>query len=162
MNSKKSNLYILILILLSVLSFSLLSAAEQPLDIKEFVHQIYNKYMDNDFQAVYEVIHPQIKEVLDKKEYIDFQKKNTEKYSIEISEVEVEKVVTLENLPEGFKEIFKDYNFEHIYEVTIEYKSSYIVAKNKQEKFIEKKTYVVTDKNKDYLLWDPGIIKKEG
>jgi len=159
MNSKKSN--ILILILLALSFFSLLSAAEQPIDTKEFVHQIYNKYMGNDFLAVYEFIHPEIKEVLDKKAYIDFQKKNTEKYNIEISEVEVVKIVNLEKLPEIFKEIFKDYNFEYIYEVTIEYKSSYTVAKNKQEKFVEKKTYIVTDQNKDYLLWDPDIIKKD-
>lgn len=154
----------LILLIIFIFIFTLptmgLSKEEDPNEvIKEFILKVYDKYQQNEFKEVYEFMHPDIKEKLNKEDYLSFQNENTEKYNLEISEVEVLKVKKTDEWPEAFQEIIKEKDKQNLYEIKIKYKTNYQSSGNEKEKIIEKKTYVVSFKDNNYLLWDPNIIK---
>jgi predicted RND superfamily exporter protein len=161
---KIKNIFILIIIFILLGTFTISVLANEKSDlteIEDYIYKIYIKYQEKDYETVYNNMHPEIKEVLEKEKYIKFQKKNTEKYELEISEVEVLKVSRLENIPDTFKDIISDKAKLNVYEISIKYKTNYKNAGNKKEKIIEKETYVVNDNNQNYLLWNPGIINKD-
>jgi len=155
---------ILIFLFIFVFIFSLPIMAEENKEnpheiVKEFILKVYDKYQQNKFAEVYEFMHPDIKEVLEKENYLSFQNENTEKYNLKISEVEVLEVQKIEEWPEAFQEIIKEKEKESLYEIKMKYKTNYQSGGNENEKMIEKKTYVVRYQEKTYLLWDPNIIK---
>ncbi|HKL13615.1 MAG TPA: hypothetical protein VJ907_08425 [Halanaerobiales bacterium] len=127
--------------------------------IKEFILKVYENYQQNKFVEVYEFMHPDIKDVLNKEEYLKFQKENTDKYNLKITEVEVLEINKLEEWVEPFNKIIKEKDTNELFEIKIKYKTIYKSAGNEKEKIIEKKTYVARDHNNNYLLWDPNIIK---
>jgi len=152
----------IIFILLGSFTTSVFANEKSDLtEIEDYIYNIYKKYQEKHYEAVYNNMHPKIKEVLEKEKYIKFQKKNTEKYELEISEVEVLKVSKLENVPDTFKDIISDKEKLNVYEISIKYKTNYKNAGSKKEKIIEKETYVVNNNTQNYLLWDPGIINKD-
>lgn len=157
LNKKIISMIIVILIILT--SFSILAEEnEKQYEIKEFILQIYRDYQDQNFEFVYEKMHPDIKTLLDKDKYIKFQKANTEKYSIEISKVEVIEVNEIKEWPEPFIEIIKSKENYKLYEIKIKYLSTYQSSGSEQEKTIEKNSYVVENSSGKYLLWNPEII----
>ncbi|MCF8000579.1 MAG: hypothetical protein K9K76_01790 [Halanaerobiales bacterium] len=153
---------IIIVILLGTLTISVFAEEKSDLtEIEDYIYNIYKSYQENEYEVVYNHMHPEIKEVLKKEKYIEFQKKNTEKYELEISEIEVLKVSIKENLPDVFKDIISDKENLKVYEISIKYKTNYKNAGSQKEKIIEKETFVVSDSNQKYLLWNPGIINKD-
>lgn len=162
MKFKKIFLFILIFILLGTLTLTGFANEENNLDeIEDYIYKVYEKYQENEFEEVYNNMHPEIREVLDKETYIKFQEKTTSKYNIEYSEVEVLKVTTLEKWPDAFEDIITDKENNGLYEITIKYKTNYKNAGVKQEKIIERETYAVNYKSQNYLLWDPNVINKD-
>lgn len=162
MEIKKVLISFVILILLGTLTLSVFANEESNLtEIENYIYNIYEKYQKNDYEAVYNSMHPDIREVLEKEKYIKFQEINTEKYELKISEVEVLKVTVKEKMPETFREIISDKENLEVYEISIKYKTNYKNAGSKKEKMIEKETYVVSDNDENYLLWNPGIINKD-
>ncbi len=159
---KKKKILIFLIIFVFIFSLPILADEnkESPQQIvKEFILNVYDKYQQNKFAEVYGSMHPDIKEVLDKEDYLSFQNENTEKYNLKISEVKVLEVKKIEEWPEAFQEIIKEKEKQNLYEIKMNYKTSYQSGGNENEKMIEKKTYVVRYQDKTYLLWDPNIIK---
>lgn len=130
-------------------------------EIENYIYHIYEKYQKKDYKTVYNNMHPEIRKVLEKEKYIKYQEKNSTKYNIKISEVEVLKVTILNNMPDTFEDIIAGEKNHKIYEITIKYKANYENAGNEKKKTIEKKTYVLSNNEQYYLLWDPNIINKD-
>lgn len=162
MKIKNVLISIIILILLGALTLSVFANEKGDLtEIEDYINNIYESYQENNYEAVYNSMHPDIKEVLEKEKYIKFQEKNTEKYNLKISEVEVLEVTILEEMPDTFKDIISDKENLIVYKISMKYKTNYKNAGSNKEKIIEKETYVVSDNEKNYLLWNPGIINKD-
>ena len=160
MRNKKYILVSLILICLLILPLSALAENEETnKQVRDFILKVYADYQENEFTKVYEVMHPDIKGVLDKDKYLKFQKENTAKYDLKISEVEVLGIKKIESWPEEFKEIIKEKEKQALFEITLKYKTTYQSGGNENEKIIEKKTYVTVNDADIFLLWDPNIIK---
>lgn len=149
------------LVLILILIFSVTISASEDGDsfdeVKNFITEVYNNYQDQNFEIVYDFMHPDVKNALEKEKYINFQVKNTKKYNISISEVEVLKVTEKNEWPEEYKELINEKNEHILYEISITYKTIY--QSDEKEKIIEKNSYVVLYKDDYYLLWDPEIIK---
>lgn len=151
-----------VVILLGTLTLSVFANEKSNFtEIEDYIYNIYEKYQEKDYKAVYNNMHPEIRDILKKEKYIKFQEKNTEKYNIKISEVEVLEVTFLEELPEDFKEIISDKKNYEVYEISIKYKTNYKKAGSKKEKIIEKESYVASKNKQNYLLWNPNIINKD-
>ena len=160
MRNKKSIVVFLILICLLTFSLSVLAENDETNNqVRDFILKVYGDYQENEFAKVYEGMHPDIKEVLDKDKYLQFQEENTEKYDLKISEVEVLEIKKIESWPEEFKEIIKEKEKETLFEIALKYKTTYQSGGNENEKVIDKKTYVTFNDEDIFLLWDPNIIK---
>jgi hypothetical protein len=160
MINKKYILVSLILICLLTLPLSALAENEETNNqVRDFILKVYSDYHENEFTKVYEGMHPDIKEVLDKDKYLQFQEENTAKYDLKISEVEVLGIKQIESWPEEFKEIIKEKENQALFEIALKYKTTYQSGGNENEKVIDKKTYVTVNDEDIFLLWDPNIIK---
>jgi len=161
---KRNNIFICIMIVILLGTFTISVFANEKNDlteIEDYIYNIYKSYQENEYEVVYNHMHPEIKKVLNKEKYIEFQKKNTEKYELEISEIEVLEVTIQKNLPDTFKDIITEKENLEVYEISIKYKTNYKNAGSQKEKIIDKETYVVSDSDQKYLLWNPGIINKD-
>ncbi len=169
---KKSNFKIIIFIALILFSshviysqeensLSIVELSEKEVNLRNFVQEIYLEYSKKNFQYVYQILHPDIKEMITEEEYEYYQDKEFKKYKIKISEiivgVELEKI----EIPNKFKDIVMDIKDKDIYKVPISYKMDLIFAGAEQTRDVDNQVYILIDKQKYYLLWDPSVIKKE-
>jgi|AntRauTorckE6833_2_1112554.scaffolds.fasta_scaffold00117_9 hypothetical protein len=159
MLNKKVLIYIFIFLLIFTFNTRAVTENEKEIaEIRNFIYDVYYNYQYNNYDFVYESMHFEIKEVLKKENYINFQTKNTERISLKLSEVQVINVKLIDEWPEEFESIITDKDNHKLYEIEIEYMTNYENNGKKQEKLINKKTYVSRYDNSNYLLWDPEII----
>ncbi len=171
---RQSNLRLIIIIIIT--SFILLSSQviysqedilsiaklnDEEIYLRNFAEKIYLEYAKKNFQYIYQILHPKIKEIITEEEYEYFQNKDFKKYKIQISEIvaglEVEKI----DLPNKFKDVIIDIKDKDIYKVTISYKMDLIFAGGEQTRDVDNQVYILIDKQQYNLLWDPSVIKKE-
>src|SRR6056297_961065 len=162
MLNKKFIIYIFIFLLIisfnTVNTIAVTESEKEVAEVRNFIYDVYYNYQYNNYEFVYNSMHFEIKKVLKKEDYIKFQTKNTEKINLKISEVKVINVNIIDVWPEEFKNIITDKDDHKLYEIEIEYMTNYENNGKKQEKLINKETYVARYDNSNYLLWDPEII----
>ena len=157
----KNNVLVFSIVFLLLFTFNISATTENEknmTEVRNFIYNVYYNYQYNNFEFVYESMHFEIKELLDKENYLKFQINNTEKINLKISEVKVINVKIIDKWPEEFKNIITNKENHKLYEIEIEYMTNYNNNGQEQEKLINKKTYVARYDNRNYLLWDPEII----
>lgn len=141
--------------------FNTIELSDEEIYLRNFVEKIYLEYAKKNFQYIYQILHPDIKNIITEGEYEYFQDKEFKKYKIQISEViigvELEKI----DLPNKFKDLSIDTKDKEIYKVPLSYKMELIFAGGEQTRDVDNQVYILIDKQQYYLLWDPSVIKKE-
>lgn len=149
-----------ILIIILLITYSLAVTAIENRNLRDFTKSVYSDYTSTDFNSVYQYLHPDIKKVVSRDEYIVFQQKTTEKYQMNISDVIVGEATLLERNPVEYKDLINDTG--SYYTVNVKYKLQFKYAGKIREKEIAKDTFLfVDDEQKIYLLWNPEIIKDD-
>lgn len=126
--------------------------------IVDFAEDIYKNYSSENFQYIYNVLHPDIKRVLGEDDYIEFQKKNFNRYKIEIKDINVLLNLKKIDLAVNFRNIIEENGNMDIYKIKVIYKMKFIIAGNKQERQTEKDVIIGSENQRLYLIWDPSVI----
>ncbi len=157
--------FILITIFLFIIFLSLplqncYSGSKLNQDIIKFVDDIYFNYTQQNFVFVYNKLYPGVKNILTEKNYVEFQKKNFEKYSLVITEYNVNEKVQNVSVPDEFSDYFAEKNNMNVKKINVAYHMSFINSGSKVKRDISKDVYIYVDKEESfYLLWNPQIIK---
>ncbi len=134
---------------------------KEEIDLKNYVEEIYLEYAKKNFNYIYKILHPGIKELLTEEEYEYYQKENFKKYKIKISEIEVGSKLEKIKLPNKFKNVVNnDIENKDIYKIPISYKMDLTVIGEEQTRKIDNQVYIIIDNKQYFLLWDPTVIKK--
>ncbi len=129
--------------------------------LNDFINSIYSNYQAGEFQEVYQLLHPGIKENLTEEEYIDFQQENKEKYQLEISEIEIIEIKTIEKLPAKFDKYLSEEDYQNAYQAKVEYEMDFKFLRTNQNKEVDTETYLVESENQLYLVWDRSVIEED-
>jgi hypothetical protein len=156
----------IIIISLLLVFCSLSLKAEEQKTPKEFVEYIYANYADENFKEVYANFADELKALITEDEYIDFQKKNFDKYSLEYSNIRIDdlKKMSYEEFKQEFSFLESEGDF---YSLEVRYLLKFNRFGDREEK-IEKRVYLrkndsnINNKNsKEFqLFWDPEPILK--
>jgi hypothetical protein len=163
-NIFKISLIIFILLGFTLCSFSLKALGQQT--PKEFIENIYADYAAQNFKKVYANFADELKELITEEEYIDFQKKNFDKYSLEYSNIDVNNLKEL-----SYDEFKNEFSFLESKGKFYSIEVSYLLKFNRfgdREEETEKKVYLRQnnsmlndEKTKEFhLFWDPEPILK--
>lgn len=165
-NILKITLIIFISIVFAFCSFSL--KAEEQQTPEEFIEYIYANYAAENFKEVYTNFADELKKLISEEEYIEFQKKNFDKYSLEYSNIRIDDLKKL-----SYDEFKQEFSFLESEGGFYSFEVSYLLKFNRfgdREEEIEKRVYLrQNDSNinnektkKFHLFWDPEpIIKNE-
>lgn len=129
--------------------------------LNQFINSIYNNYQKGEFQEVYQQLHPGIQENLTEEEYINFQEDNKERYQLEVSEIEIIEIKTIDKLPSKFNEYLSAEEYEKAYEAKVEYELNFKFLKTNQNKEVDTETYLVKADDQLYLIWDRSVIEED-
>ncbi|HLV10682.1 MAG TPA: hypothetical protein VKY40_10760 [Halanaerobiales bacterium] len=130
-------------------------------DICKFMEEIYRDYSATNFRAVYDRLHPEIKNELIVEEYTSFQNQNFEKYKIEITDVSIENPVFLDKLPGEFERYKLLSGDVLVVRVDVNYQFNFTVIGSRQSEEQNKKAYVLQQGENLYWLWDPAVIEDD-
>lgn len=163
-NVLKITLIIFISIVFVFGSFSLKAEEEQTPE--DFIEYIYANYADENFKEVYTNFADELKELVTEEEYIDFQKKNFDKYSLEYSNIRIDDLKKL-----SYDEFMQEFSFLEsegdFYSLEVRYLLKFNRFGDREEE-IEKRVYlrqndsnIQNEKTKKFnLFWDPEPILK--
>jgi len=124
--------------------------------IIDFVDKIYHRYSEEDFEFIYEKLHPALKEIISEKDYIEFQEENFRKYKLEIGKIKVGTEILEAELPDKFIDIINIK--EEVYTIKVSYEMKFETAGINQDHENDKDVLVVMEDEKIYLLWDPSVV----
>lgn len=158
---------IFIIFILMVIVFGSSSSAQEQQNPEKFVEYIYANYADENFKEVYVNFADELKKMITEEEYVEFQKRNFEKYSLEYSNIKVADKKELNY--EEFKDEFDFLNTEGDF---YSFEVSYLLKFNRfgdREEETKKKVFLRSSNskadnqnNKKYeLFWDPEPILKD-
>ena len=164
LNKILNKFLLIILLFILIFSVSKVNAADFN-NTKEFIEYIYANYAEQKFSEVYSLFAPELKSILDREEYLNFQQQNFNKYDLEIKNVMVDDIKEL-----SYKEFKKEFPF-------LKYEGSFYSARvnyllifeklGEREEEIEKRVYLreysssnyeKSDKRYYSLFWDPEPI----
>ncbi len=165
-NVFKITLIIFILLGFTLCSFSL--KAEEQQTPEKFTEYIYANYASENFEEVYANFADELKKIISEEEYIEFQKRNFNKYSLEYSSIDVNNLEELsyEEFKNKFSFVESKGNFYSI-EVSYLLKFQRLGAREEETK---KRVYLRQNNSdinnettkKFHLFWDPEpIVKNE-
>lgn len=164
LNKIKNKFLLIILLLFLLISASQVSAADFN-NTKEFVEYIYANYAEQDFSEVYSLFAPELKSILDREKYLNFQEKNFNKYNLELKNIMVDDIKELSY--KEFKKEFPFLNYEgSFYSARVRYLLVFEKLGEREEE-IEKRVYLreysssnyeKSDKRYYSLFWDPEPI----
>lgn len=153
---------ILIIIALILLSAGQIQAeANDTEHLNEFINSIYNNYQQAEFQEVYQLLHPGIKENLTEEEYINFQQNNKERYQLEISKVKIIEINSIDQLPTKFNEYISKTDYQKAYQAIVEYEMDFKFLRTNQHKEVDTETYLAESDGQLYLVWDRSVIEED-
>lgn len=169
---RQSNIKLIIILILFILLSSQVIYSQEDISsiaelndeeiyLRNFVENIYLEYANMNFQYVYQILHPDIKDIITEEEYVYFQNKEFKKYKIQLSEIVVGLEVEKIKLPNKFKDVIIDIKDKQIYKIPLSYKMDLTFAGGEQRREVDNQVYILVDKQQYYLLWDPSVIKKE-
>ncbi len=163
-NIYKISLIICILFLFVFCSFSL--KAEDQQTPKEFIEAIYANYAAQNFKKVYANFADELKELITEEEYVNFQKKNFDKYSLDYSKITVDdlKELSYEEFKDEFSFLESDGSF---YSLEVSYLLKFNRFGDREEKtekrvYLRQKNSMFNDEKNNgfHLFWDPEPILK--
>ena len=145
----KKTMFLAILIMLIITPFLQAEEFDSP---EAFTEYIYTNYTEENFTEVYNNFSAELKRVLNKEEYLEFQKKNFEKYNLEYTKIEVREAekIKFKKIKENFS--YAD-NFGNYYQLQV----SYLLKFNhfgRREKESEKIVYLRKIKDDFQIFWD--------
>lgn len=163
-NIFKITIIIFISLVFTFCSFSL--KAEENRNPEEFIEYIYANYAVENFKEVYANFADELKKLISEEEYIEFQKKNFDKYSLEYSNISVDDRKKL-----NYQEFKQEFSFLESEGDFYSLEVSYLLKFNRfgdREEETEKRVYLrqndsnINNKktNKFNLFWDPEPILK--
>lgn len=155
---------LIVMSLLVILLIPSLTFAENTVDkpeIRKMSKNIYVNYQNQNFKEVYNLLHPAIKEVLTEKKYISFQEQNNEKYKLELSNIEIGEIQRIDKLPRKYYEYLDQEDYNHAYEVKIDYELNFRFFGTTHNRDVETETYIVKSENNYYLIWDRSVIGED-
>lgn len=164
MNKNLAQNLIIVFVIIATIFLSAGNIQAEPDDLdqlNEFVNSIYNNYQEGEFQEVYQQLHPGIQENLTEEEYVNFQEDNKERYQLEISEIEIIEIKTIDKLPSKFNEYLSTEEYEKAYEAKVEYELNFKFLKTNQNKEVDTETYLVKADDQLYLIWDRSVIEED-
>jgi len=162
MNYKNELLIIFIILFILLLNFSTGYCQDEELGsrIKEFAVGIYSNYADHNFEYVYNVLHPAIKDILVAEDYIEFQEQNFKKYNLKLSDIVVNEKIENCDIPQEFQEYINKNVGGKVKIINVSYHMKFLNNGQKIGRDINKEVFIYLDKKQNlYLLWDPQIIK---
>ncbi len=150
----KNKVIPIIAIMLILCSISVQAVGKS--DLKEFTLSVYRNYTSNDYSSVYQYLHPDIKKIVSRDEYINFQQENTDKYQMSIAEVVVEEVTLLASKPVEYRDLITGTG--SYFTVNVNYRLQFEYLGKTIEREIEKDVFLFVDNEEIYLLWNPEVI----
>ncbi|GEM_PF-787471 len=129
--------------------------------LNDFISSIYNNYKKGEFQEVYQLLHPGIQENLTEEEYVDFQQHNKERYQLELSEIEIIEIKSIDTLPSKFNKYLSEEEYEKAYEANVEYKMEFRFLGSNRSRDVDTETYLVESDGQLYLIWDRSVIEED-
>ena len=151
------------MIIISILFVFSVSTAAEDKTPKEYVEYIYENYADQNFKEVYANFALEVKQLITEKEYIEFQKQNFSKYSLEYRNINVDDLKELDY--DQFKNEFPFLKDEgDFYSLKVSYLLRFKRFGDREEE-TEKRVYLrsnnFSNNNKVLqLFWDPEPILK--
>ncbi|MBF8436401.1 hypothetical protein I0Q91_04850 [Halanaerobiaceae bacterium Z-7014] len=164
MNKNLSKNLIIILLILSALFIStgrIQAELNDSEDLKEFINTVYNHYQEQEFQEVYQLLHPGIQENLTEEEYVNFQQDNTDRYQLKLSEIKIIEIDNIDSLPSKFNNYISEDQYQQAYEAKVEYKMEFRFLGTNQSREVDTETYVIEDNGQLYLVWDRSVIEED-
>lgn len=157
------NLIITMIIITTIflLAGRIQAEASDSEQLNDLINSIYDNYQAGELQEVYQLLHPGIKENLTEEEYINFQEDNKEKYQLEISEIEIIEIQSIDKLPAKFDEYLSEEDYQDAYEAKVEYEMDFKFLKTNQNKEVDTETYLVESDGQLYLVWDRSVIEED-
>jgi len=145
----KKTIFFTIFVILFLSPLAQTEGFESP---KAFTEYIYENYSEENFSEVYNNFAAELKRELEKKVYLDFQKENFEKYSLEYTDIKVGDAKEIE-----FKEVKDKFDyavdFGNYYMLQVEYLLKFNHFGNR-EKNSEKIVYVRKINEDFQIFWD--------
>ena len=145
----KKTIFFTIFVILFLSPLAQTEGFESP---KAFTEYIYENYSEENFSEVYNNFAAELKRELEKKVYLDFQKENFEKYSLEYTDIKVGDAKEIE-----FREIKDKFDyaidFGNYYMLQVEYLLRFNHF-GSREKNSEKIVYVRKINDDFQIFWD--------
>lgn len=133
--------------------------------VQTFVAEIYGHYAQENFTKVYNAMHPAVRAVLEKDDYLDFQKHHFNRLRLKISEIQVGDIKANPPLNQSLRELLAEEKNYALYGASLSYRAHFTSGVRLNQKVTKTVFVVVSDPNtKDealYLLWDPNSLEEE-
>ncbi|MEJ6949928.1 hypothetical protein [Natronospora cellulosivora (SeqCode)] len=123
-----------------------------------FIEEIYIKYANMEFEYIYQNLHPEIKELISEREYVNFQKENFEKYNLRIEAIELGDKAEIVSLPRSFNNIVNLKEEQVVHRIKVSYTLIFTTLGSEHRQDTEKNVFILVDGEELYLLWDPSVI----
>ena len=147
---------------LAVLIICLMSPMLQAEDFESpeaFTEYIYANYAEEDFVEVYDNFAAELKRILGKNKYLEFQEQNFKKYNLKYSNIKVNQAKEIE-----FDEIKKQFNyaddFGKYYQLQVNYLLEFDHFGRREEKS-EKMVYLRKINDDFQIFWDHESALKD-
>lgn len=152
-------------LLLSLSLGGLVSAQGLEGRLQQFVLEIYQNYAAQDFQKVYQVMHPGVKELVTEEDYTAFQQHHFKRLRLRLDELAVGDVEADPRLPSALRVLVPEDEDGRIFGVELSYKAHF-VSGIRFSQSITKQVYLVMAADDGgagqlYLLWDPRAMEEE-
>jgi len=140
------------LIIFFILISPLVTRAEKFESPKTFTEYIYLNYADENFAEVYDNFAAELKRILKKDKYIDFQQQNFKKYDLEYTEIKVSAAKAVD-----FSEIKSNFEYAVDYGSYYQLQVSYLIRFNRfgsREERSEKMVFLRKINDDFQVFWD--------
>lgn len=133
--------------------------------LQSFVSNVYQDYAAESFEAVYAVMHPEIKKVISEEEYAAFQEDHFARLSLQLRDIEVGEVSENPRLARSLRQLLPEDESPYLYGVEISYTARFVRgARFNQD--VTKTVYIAlvnpgAADESIYLLWDPSSMEEE-
>ena len=152
----KKTIFFTIFVILFLSPLAQTEGFESP---KAFTEYIYENYSEENFSEVYNNFAAELKRELEKKVYLDFQKENFEKYSLEYTDIKVGDAKEIE-----FKEVKDKFDyavdFGNYYMLQVEYLLKFNHF-GKREEESGKKVYLRKIVDTFQIFWNPETTSND-
>ncbi|GEM_PF-1637257 len=132
---------------------------------EQLTQEVYAAYAAEQFEDVYRWMAPEIREVMTKKQYTEYQEHHFERLRLALTDIEVSDSDTAERPPRGLRTLIDD-AYDAYLTVKVQYTASFYALGSQRTETIDKTVYWAAvyeepDQVTVYLLWDPEDVLEE-